>query len=59
MARRHNWLPGQVDATEDGFVEELMLAEAGYDQAVAALQQRKQAKSGGKRALYGHGGMAG
>ena len=60
MARRHNWTPGQVDAQEDGFIEELLVAEVGWDMAIAKRQaDAAPSGGGGQRPLYGTRGMAG
>jgi len=63
MARRHNWTPEQVDAQEDGFVEELLAAEVGWDMAIARRQADAASAGpsggGGQRPLYGMRGMAG
>ena len=59
MARRHNWTPGQVDAQEDGFIEELLVAEVGWDMAIAKRQDPGPSAGTGQKPLYGMRGMAG
>lgn len=63
MARRHNWTPEQVDAQEDGFIEELLVAEVGWDMAIARRQADAASSGGspggGQKRLYGGHGMAG
>ena len=52
-----------VDAQEDGFIEELLVAEVGWDMAIARRQADAASAGpsggGGQRPLYGMRGMAG
>jgi len=49
-----------VDAQEDGFIEELLVAEVGWDMAIAKRQApAAPSGGGGQRPLYGTRGMAG
>ena len=52
-----------VDAQDDGFIEELLVAEVGWDMAIAKRQADAgsggSSPGGGQKRLYGGHGMAG